>query len=673
MKKDKKESKPALSGNNDEAVEERVRQMMDLSVPDTGSDKTPDEIEEEITKTAEAAVAPSAPEVEDSPIPVEPTEESEPNPEATEEEPEISDEEIVEEPDIIEASPEEKAFEDSETDKAVDDIVAHESDALLDAEDEKLEAAFDNKQPNLAQRVKSFFSAWWHNKKARTATIVVLLLIVAGVIAYPASRYFVLNSAGVRSKASLVVLDDSTQQPLKNVKVSLSGQTADTDQNGRVHLEHLKLGKQDLKIERRAFAPTTQKVTIGWGSNPLGDFKITPTGSQYAFVITDFLSGKPIEKIEAVQGELSAFSDAEGKLKITVEDSESNEVTIIIKGNGLREEKLVFNADTKTEQAVQMVPARKHAFISKRSGKYDVYKIDADGKNEEKILVGSGSEKEDMVLVPHPTENVIALVSTRSNQRNKDGFLLSTLTIINLDNNFTVNVTQSERVQIADWFGDRLAYVEIAAGTSGNNPNRHKLSSYDYKNETKTELASTNTFNSVSSSGGYIYYAPSSAYQTGKIYFYRIKADGTNRQTVLNKEVWNVFRTDYDKLAMSVEQAWYEHKISENKTSSLSGEPANLKSRVYSDSPDRKHSLWVDQRDGKGVLLNLDLTTKEEQELRAQSGLSNPVYWLNNSSIVFRIKTDQETADYAMSINGGEPKKIKNVTHTAGLDNWYYY
>ncbi len=117
----------------------------------------------------------------------------------------------------------------------------------------------------------------------------------------------------------------------------------------------------------------------------------------------------------------------------------------------------------------------------------------------------------------------------------------------------------------------------------------------------------------------------------------------------------------------------YEYKLGDVKTRKLNGAPANLNGRVYVDSPDKKHSLWVEQRDGKGVLLAYDVNAKSDKTLQTKSGINNPVRWLNEQTVIFRVHTDQETADYVMNINGGEPKKIKDVTNTLGIDKWYYY
>lgn len=583
-------------------------------------------------------------------------------------------EESAEEPQGPEQNKLADAQDEDGADKVVDEIVAKESDDLLAAEDEKIAAAFVPQKRGLTAKVKGFFANWWANPRARRLTLVVLLVLVIAAGALPPSRYFVLNTAGVRAGASLTVLDDSTQQPLKNVRVNLAGKEGVTDTAGKVRFEKLKLGSTELVVEKRAFATVRRQVTLGWGSNPLADYKLRPVGSQYAFVLSDFLSNRAVENAEATSGESSAVSDKDGRVVLTIDEAnDQEELKVSIAAEGYRTEDLVINANDKAEQAVKMAAARKHVFISKRRGKYDVYKIDVDGRNEELVLSGTGSEREDMLLVPHPTDEVVALVSTRDNQRNSDGFLLSSLMLIDLSDNSTTKVTQSERVQIVDWLGDRLVYVQIAAGTSAGDPKRHRLVSYDYKNDDSDELASSNYFNDVMAAAGQVYYAPSAYMLSEAIGFHRVNADGTARQSILDKEVWNVFRIEYDRLNFSVQQEWYDYKVGSTQAEKAKGAPAVLRTRIYVDSPDKKQSLWVDDRDGKGVLLAYNVEQKNDQVVRSQSGLKNPVRWLNNKTVIYRIHTDQETADYAMSLDGGEPVKVRDVSNTGGVDQWYYY
>jgi hypothetical protein len=324
-----------------------------------------------------------------------------------------------------------------------------------------------------------------------------------------------------------------------------------------------------------------------------------------------------------------------------------------------------------------MVPSRKHVYISKKSGKYDVYSVDADGKNAKIIVPGTGLERDDIVLIPHPTEPLAALVSTRENVRDSDGFLLSTLYEVDVDSGQLTKIDQSERIQIAGWTGDqRLAYVKIAAGTSANNPKRQRLMTYNAKtNAAPQELASSNSFNDVMMIGDKIYYAPSSSFlpASQQAQFYRVNADGSGQQVILGKEVWNIFRTDYDTLYLSVQQEWYTHKLDTLTAGKVSGPPAQQQTRLYIDSPDKKHSLWIDSRDGKGVLLSYDVAAKKDTTVISASGIKYPAYWLNNQDVIYRVNDGHQSSDYVVSFDGGQPVKIADVTDSGGVETWYYY
>lgn len=556
------------------------------------------------------------------------------------------------------------------TDEAVDDIVEKESDQVLAAEDAEVAKAFSSKPESLKDKLKRLYQQWWDNKRVRYATFAGLGLSVLLLGAIPPSRYFVLNTAGVRSKASIIVLDDSTDRPLKNVQVTLGSVSAKTDITGKATFAKIRLGRQTLKIEKRAFAAMTKKVTIGWGSNPLGNSQIQPVGAQYVFYVSDWLSNKAVTSAEASSGEFNAVSDKEGKIVLTIDASDNEDLDVTVHAKEYRDEVLKLDLSNKAQVDVKLVAKRKQAFVSKRSGKYDLYKIDVDGKNEQLVLAGTGNESENLTLISHPTDEEVAFVSTRDNVRNKDGYLLSTLTIIDLDDNSTETVAQSEEIRLLGWSSERLVFVQVAAGASAGNPKRQRLVSYDYKTNEKQELASSNNFNDLTLIGNTVYYAPGNLYNSSAAnHFYSQRVDGANKTSLLDGEIWTVFRNSYDGLVLSGNDSWYDYTVGEAKAIRRSGAPNNLQDRIYTNSPDGKTSLWVDERDGKNTLLLHNIQSDNDKTLKAQAGLMSPIRWLNNSTLVYRIQTPGESADYVMSVNGGEAKKIRDVTRTN--DIWH--
>ena len=569
---------------------------------------------------------------------------------------------------------EQTAPEDNVISEAVDDIVAKEGDAVLAAEDSEVAKAFEPDKRSLGSKIKDRFKIWWDSPRIRHIMMAGMILFIFLLGALPISRYFILNTAGVRASASLTIIDDSSQQPVKNIQVDLGGQTGKTDSDGKLKLDHLKLGKTTLVLKKPAYAEFSRTVTLGWGSNPLGSFNLKAVGRQYSIVVKDFLSGKPIEKIEATSGDANAVSDKNGKILLAIDNSVEGDVTATLSGGGYREEKVELGADSKTSRNITLVPVRKDIFVSKRSGKYDVYKIDVDGKNEAIILKGTGLEQENIQLFSHPSSEIAALVSTRDNAHNSDGFLLSTLTLIDLNDNTTKSVVQSERILLLGWSGDRLVYLQVAAGASAANPKRYRLMSYDYKSGDKRELAAGNYFNGVLVAGSGVYYAlPSYSINDPNANFTKINADGSSKQVLLNKEVWSIYRNSYDVLNL-YKQDWYEYKLGGNAATKLDAEPSGgLKNLTFVDSPDRSRSLWIDNRDGKSVLLAYDIASKTDKVLQTQSGLNGEVRWISNNTVIYRVQTAQETADYVLNLDGGDAKKIKDVTNSIGVVQGYAF
>lgn len=568
------------------------------------------------------------------------------------------------------ASPLESEIESTATNEAVSDIIAHESDELLAVQDSKLKGA---PKPLKKGRLRRFFSAWFHSSGARWATFLVLFATLAAAGIVPQSRYYVLNKAGVRSSASVVITDASTLRPLKNATVTLAGQTTQTDAEGKAQLQQLALGPAELVITKRAFAEQRKAVTVGWGSNPFGDVGLLPQGDQYTFVVTDGFSSKPVAGAEAFVDDQTSNAGSDGIIKLTLDETDAESVEVTIKAPGYRDETVTLNLATKEDIPVAMTPSGKVAFISKRTGTYDVYTIDADGKNEKLVLAGTGSESDELVFAAHPTAERAVLVSTRDGKRASDGVALQNLLSINLADGTTKSITESAQIRLVDWVGSRMIYVMLTPGTSAEDPQRYKLMSYDYINGDNRQLAAANYFNDIIVAGSRVYYAPASAYQNGvNLGVFVVNADGSAKKSLFSQESWNMYRTSYDHIALAVQQDWYDYIVGADKPEKLAGQPGNTISRVYSDSPDGKQSVWVDSRDGKGTLVAYSPTTKGEATIYAQSGIKTPVRWINNTTLVYRITTDTETADYVVSTQGGTPKKLADVTDVASIDRWSY-
>lgn len=567
------------------------------------------------------------------------------------------------------------AVEDTSLDPLVDDIVSREGDELLAAKDAALGRAFTPNKPSIKDRIADAFSRWWDNKPARYGTLAGLMVIVVTLGVIPGSRYYLLNSAGVRATASVTILDSTNDLPLKNVVVGVPGQVARTNQDGVARFKGLKLGSQPLSIERLGFAKVERTVTLGLGSNPLGDVELRAVGTQFKFQLTDYLSGRPIKNAEISYGDdVSAQSDDKGEVILTIGKLSDRNLGLDITAGGYRSEKLTIEPTKTAVTKLTLVINRKQVFISKQRGKYDVYKVDIDGKNKQVLLAGTGIENERLALVTDPTGKKAALVSTRENKRNQDGYVLQTLTIIDIDDGDALTLDHSERIQLVGWVKDRLVYVRVKAGTSAGNPERQQLLSYNITTSAQTQLAGANSFTDVMIAKNSVYYAALNNYQGGQSQFAVVGADNTGKQVLTTDAVWNIARSSYDELNLTGNEKWFTYKLGDASAKKLATPPGNsTETRFYLDGLDGSNALWTDTRDGKGVLLLYDPATKSDKTLLTQSGLTYPLRWLDNRTVIYRIVTPQETADYVLSIDGGAARKIADVTNAAGLGTWFYY
>ena len=561
---------------------------------------------------------------------------------------------------------------------AVADIVAHESDTVLEAEDKErsIEAGEVAKQK---QGAGQWIKNMWSKPLIRWTIILIILALLIGTAVYPASRYYILNNTGARSSLSISIVDSGTLQPLKNVTVSISSVSAETDSKGVARLEHIRLGDSTMQISKRAFATITQHLVIGWGSNPQGQQRLEASGTQYNFIVTDFLSGKPIVKAEVTSGYGNAVSDKDGKIVLTLDTrgkADNDELSIQVVAANYRSETVKIMASNKETSSIKLVTARKDVFMSNRSGKYDMFTIDIDGKNEKKIVPGTGVERPDMDLAVQQNSDTVAYVATRENAHNADGYLLSTLYTVDTKTGTLSKIDQSEQIQLVGWSSDgHLVYVKIAAGASGANPKRYRLITVNTKNSSETkEIATANAFNDVVMAGDKVLYAPSNALgDNPNPGMFIVSADGNGSVTVTSKETFNIFRTDYSTVTINSSGTYYTYKIGAAPNTLTPITAPTTINRLYIDNFANNKSLWLDNKDGQSILLSFDKSAQKDTTLVTQSGIKLPIFWLNETDAVFRINDGKQTADYVVSANGGEAKRIQDLSDVAGIGRWYYY
>jgi len=568
-----------------------------------------------------------------------------------------NDEKVIEPPDPAEQPSEDDVtpFDDDKTDEVINEIVAKEGDDLLAAQD-----AAAGKSSVRAPRPRS--GGFWRRKWLRSLLLLLILggIVAAGVI--PKSRYFVLNEAGVRSTSSLVIIDSTTQLPLKGVNVSLAGQKVETDSDGKAGFTQLRLGPAKMSVEQAGFGTITRTVVIGWGSNPLGTLALQATGVQYAIEVQDYLSEKPIEGVEATDGRVTAISAKDGKITLTLANTALAKSGVTLSKEGYRTQTISLEENTKIATKAVLVPSRKAVFVVKQNGKYDVLKSDLDGQNREILLAGTGTETSNISLVVSPDGNRAALVSTRDGKHDTDGSLLSSLVLLNIATGDKLTIAQSAQIQLIDWIGPRLVYQAVSAGGE---TNRYAVTSYNYADNTRLQLAAANNLAAVISARGAIYYAvgADAASPSLQLGLFKIGADGNGKQRLIDSEVSTVLRSAYNTLnVQTADGSWYVCDLAAGSKNQVDT-PASLANRLYLDNGDHSLSLWINQ----GALTSYEVATNKDTVVKTQSGITYPLEWIGPATALYRLAAGGETAEYAVSLLGGSAHKVADVATTYGF------
>ena len=539
-------------------------------------------------------------------------------------------------------------IENTETDESETvDVLANEA-PLSDQESVK-----KTKKRNLSKRLI-----------AKLIVGFVILTVMVG-LSIPSSRYIGLNLVGLTTRSVFTILDGETNRPIPGVKVGLSGKKTVSDQNGKVELNGLKHGKTKLKITHPGFAQFDKEVVLGFGTNNLEKIKLDTEGTRFILVVKDKFTNKPIANVEIKHDDSSVVSDKDGKAQLVIEPTDDKKVSIKVEAANYSNES--FNVDTE---------ATEEHFISQRDGKFGVYSMSLDGKNEKLLVKPTGNEEKEMRLSVDPSGKVMALVSTRAGERDKDGLLLQNLDIIDLKTAKLTTLATSERIDLLDWTSNKLIFMSQKPGADKNDKNKTVIRNYEIGNLEANEIASSNYFQDVLIADGLIYYIPFDSSRNAIGGLVSVNVDGSNRIDIArNKNISKLFRNRHGGLVYEVysdKSEWFSFDFLSRKNEKLPGKPANLEERIYQVSPDRKKAAFVEERDGQGVLLVTDTESDVAAVAATQSGLQQPLQWLRSDLLVYRVVTTDETADYLLNLNDNKSQKLGNVYHADGIDRYSY-
>lgn len=516
---------------------------------------------------------------------------------------------------------------------------------------------------SLWERMKEAYFRWWDNRTKRYITLAVVILVIGIAVGVPVVRNALFNLAGVRTSVSVTAIDQTTLMPLKNVVLQVGTSSTKTGDNGQAKLYGIRLGQQTVSVHKAGFADIKKQITFGMRTVDLGELDMKATGMQYRLTMTDLLSGKKIEGVAVTSGEATAKSDAKGLAVITLPPDDDSDGTLTIQKNGYRTESLKVS-DSKAAAKVTLVPAQKEVFVEKADGVYSMFKMDLDGTHRQELLAGTGIETADIGLSVDPAGKRAALVSTRDDKRNQDGYLLQALTITNISTGESDTIEHAEDIALVGWQGTVLVYQQTVAGASAANPTRQKLMSYDYATNKRYQIAAANGFVDVLLSGGKAYYIVSSTDPAVNGGLVRADLDGSDKKTLFDGTLWAFNRIDYKTLRLQLPDKWYSYTLG---SSSVGTTETTIPTtaRTYLDSPDGKLSAWLDALKNDKSIAIYDIASGKNTTIVTTAPVHHIMRWVGSRVIIYQTANGSTVTDWAVSLDGGEPRELTVTTVSA--------
>lgn len=282
------------------------------------------------------------------------------------------------------------------------------------AKEAVLEATAEPK-PKGDNKLKRLWKKYLEKKKITIP--VTVLLVISILLAVPYTRYKIV---GVFYKKSfqVTVVDNKTGKPVSEATVSIPGNSAKTDGDGKVTFQKVKVGPLIVGVDKNFYVHTEQDALVPIKGSASTEVSIEATGRQVPVKVSNQITSKGVKGITIKAGDSEARTDEAGQAIIVLSPNSQTEKAIL-SGDGYN------NADIEIKVTDTDVPENKFMvtssgkiyFLSKKSGKIDVVKTNLDGTDRQTVLEGTGREDEtDTVLLASRDWKYMALKSRRDDK-----------------------------------------------------------------------------------------------------------------------------------------------------------------------------------------------------------------------------------------------------------------
>ncbi len=555
-------------------------------------------------------------------------------------------------------------------------------------EQKSLEPEIPASLPPTGQSKWQRFRTWYgaHQKWTIPASVFLLLIILASV---PWTRY---KAAGLLLKQNfnVKIVDSVSGTPVSGALVSFGSLNAQTDATGRAIFKNVKVGQHTFTVSKKYYQDGRFSALVPiLKQKKVPDVKIVATGRQVKLVIKDLVSKKPLSGVDIEVAGTSAKTDKDGTAIIVVPAGVSSQkAKLSLSGYNDANADVKISDSQVLENDFALTPAGKVYFLSKRTGKLDLMKVNLDGSSAQVVVAGSGYEHDyDTTLLPSPDWKYVALVAKRSaTDPTPQLYVLSTAD----DKLLSVDSGNAD-FSLQGWSDNYLIYTVTNNDTPTWQIGKNKLKSYNAATGKLTLLDQSAAAGDASASA-YESYAFITIYANNVFYakdwlktYYGSTPDllsgKQNSAAIINpngqgsKPIANYDPTgsvQYVQHAPNAVYIWQRQNSSDNfydytiglsgpKAISLTSDQFYQSYPSYYTSPFGKQTFWAENRDGKNTLFVGDASGNNAATVASLSDYS-PYAWFSDNYLLVS-KGGSEL--YIMSAKGGKAIKITDYQPTA--------
>lgn len=620
-------------------------------------------------------------------------------------------EDIIEKPEPVEAAKpaavagaedtkttEKTEPEDPKTEAAVDDILKSDGDEILKNQDEIAEKAVVMKQSPW-ERFKNWNAAWWGNPRKRYGTIGAVVAVLVILLAVPFTRYNLLGLI-LKSDVTVQAVDSKSGKAVSGAEVSLAGQKAQTDANGKAVL-HVHAGSKTLKVTKKYYSGYSHGVLVALSAKQ-NNFKASlgAQGRQVSVKVVNKLTTAAVAGASVTANGATAKTDTKGMATVVLPSgSDTQSASVSLNGYNTAKVDIAASGDV-AKNTFSITPAGKLYFLSNLSGKLDVVKTDLDGTNRATVLAGTGNEDRNTTsLLASRDWKYLALLSKRAGS-NASVYLIDTT---NGDKLSTIDEGNAD-FSLVGWSGHNFVYQVTRNTVNLWQANRQALKSFNA--ESGQSLLLDQTQGAGSDQNNYINQYFGSPYVINDQVIYAknwqasynnwsqlpgkaaelasIGSDGSGHKTIKSFNVdsgtqpsgvfINTVLYEPDELYIyfpnGAKETFYVYadgKVTED-TTMTSDKFFNTPYPTFLLSPSGNNTFWADQRDGKNTLFVGDKDAKNQKQVASLSDYNTYGWYTDDYLLVSKNSSEL----YAMSSkSGGTPYKITDYYKPAINYNGY--